>query len=290
MADGVPTIVLPMKGLLSRLKAVISAAREADAQSFIQLAPHQTWTWYALMLGRELEDTLNPPQPQLSPERTQVLVASAQVVIGTLRVLFMDAGLVPRPSLVIEILRQVTPTKLAFERLSYYIITELQAHLSAASVADGLRANLESLKPRGRRAPRKLSELPNPDAPPWASVNRMTSKKIQIPCRIDPAIKSLIEAEAQKSGVSQSRWLEEAIVERLQRQGHPLELKKAEKAPAKTPGKPRRLQRPSVPIPEKKRRCLRQPCRQVHDNAHGTELGEDDRRGAGNDGSLGLDE
>ena len=72
-----------------------------------------------------------------------------------------------------------------------------------------------------------------------------------MPCRVDPQIKSLIGQDAEAKGLSQSRWLEEAIAEKLQRQGYAVELPKGPKAPVRKPRRPRRMQRPSIPAPEK---------------------------------------
>lgn len=231
----------------------INDAYERDASDFVELADHQTWPWYVVMLGNALQEMLRPHVPNLSPSRAEVVVASALQVIGVLRVMFIDEHRAPKPELVVDALKAISPTDLAFERLSYYLIAELQKHLNKAFEAEGERVSLEQPAPPSRRPPRDRSNLPDPTEPAWANVNRMSAKKIQIPCRIEPSIKPLIEEDAEKLGITQSRWLEEAIAEKLQRQGHAVALKEVERSPKKKKlaTKPRRVQRPSVPNPEK---------------------------------------
>jgi hypothetical protein len=214
---------------------------------FYTSMPHRTFAWYVLMILNGLEESIRPRKPNLSDERADAVRTAARQVVAAMRTQFLDDPVLPKPALVRQALWDITPTKLAFERLSYYLVTELQSHLSAALKTE--RSN-RTQKRAPRRPARKRSELPDPTQPAWASVNQMSAKKVQIPCRIEPQLKALIEEEAEKHGVSQSRWLEEAIAEKLQRQGHAVELPKAAKPPIKKKsGKPRRTQRASYPNP-----------------------------------------
>lgn len=236
-------------------RASILHLREAGKDGFYAPAPHRTFTWYVLTLTNGLGEQVKPLRPSLSASRTEALKASAKDIIAAVRTLFLDDALAPGVLLVIAVLKGISPTRLAFERLTYYLIAELQVHLSSALLADdGRRGAVEGKATERRRMARDRSALPDPSQPAWATMNRAPAKKVQIPCRIDPAIKELIGKDAETQGVSQSRWLEEAIAEKLQRQGYAVELPKAgkpqEKKGKRTP-RPRRTQRRSIPEPEK---------------------------------------
>lgn len=239
--------------LRATFRSSIAAARESGGDDFYEPAPHRTLPWYLMIMSSGLEGAVRPGKPQLSERRKNSLELAARQVTACLRVMVIDKETLPSPSVVRRALWLITPTKLAFERLSYYVIAELQAQLEVALQTDGRQGLGEKLIDSSRASPRKRWQLPDPDQPAWASVNRMQSKKVQIPCRIDAKMKSLLEEEAAKQGVSQSRWLEEAIAERLERLGHPIDLPKPEKAPARKaqPHKPRRPQRRSIPNPDK---------------------------------------
>ncbi len=204
------------------------------------------------MLGNGLEDSVRPRRPKLSSVRVDAVRGSARQVIAAIRVLFDNDALAPTVPLVCRALKEVTATGLAFERLAYYLIAELQLHVkSALQVGHVRRGSVKGVSSSARRTARRRSELPDPDKPAWATMNRTPPKKVQIPCRVDPRIKKLIEEDSDAHGISQSRWMEEAIAEKLQRQGFAVELPKAAKAPVKKPRRPKRPQRPSIPEPEK---------------------------------------
>lgn len=176
---------------------------------------------------------------------------SARQIMTSVRTMYSEESVAPRACVVAAALKDITPTALAFERLTHYLVAELKLTLERVFEAEGERVRPNTKPQSSRRSARSRAELPDPEQPAWSPVNRMPSKKVQIPCRIDPEIKLAIEEEAEKLRVSQSRWLEEAIFEKLQRQGHSVELPKAKKAAPKKPRQPRRVQRPSLPMPDK---------------------------------------
>lgn len=221
-------------------------------EAFYAPTEHRTYNWYLMALLGKLEERCRYRKPGLSSASAEAVRASAQGVMASIRVLHTDRGLAAKPNTVLKVIEEMTPTRLAFERLVYYLIAELKRHLKSALQADdGLRGSIEGVRTKPRRAARSREQLPDPDQPAWATMNRPPAKRVQIPCRIDPAIKKLIEKNADDNGVTQSRWLEEAIAEKLQRQGYAVELPKAGKPPVKKVRKPRRPQRPSIPEPDK---------------------------------------
>lgn len=247
------TVSRQRKKSIKAAKGFRSLVEQAAAESstdLIEVTPHRTFSWYVVMVSNGLEDIVRPHKPKLSGERAEVVRRNARQIIAAMRALFTDEQIAAKPELVADALREITPTRLAFERLIHYVITELQVNLQSKLRADG-RPRWGSNAVLSRRPPRERAELPDPNQPAWASINRMKPKKVQIPCRIDPKLKPLIEEEAAEQDVSQSRWLEEAIIEKLQRQGHAVDLPKANQAPKKKPERARRVQRAQYPAPEK---------------------------------------
>lgn len=232
-------------------RSLIAEASVDDLGKFYEPQPHRTFAWYIVMLSNGLEEIVRPRRPILSASRAETLRDSARQIVAAIRLLFSDDQLAGNPELVAEVLREITPTRLAYQRLSYYLVTELKATLRSVLKAERTTLRSGNGALGRRRPPRKRSELPDPTLPAWAPVNRMPPKKVQIPCRIDPQLKALIEEEADKLGISQSRWLEEAIAERLQRQGHAVELPKPDKPRTKKPERARRVQRAKYPVPYK---------------------------------------
>lgn len=252
MAVGSAVSALKRSKMGEAYRASVLRHRADGVAEFFEPAPHRTYHWYLVMLGNGLDDRVHPRRPKLSNVRLDAARGSARQVIAAIRALFDDDALAPMVPLVCRALKETTPTGLAFERLTYYLIAELQLHLkSALQAGQGRRCSVQGVLSSARRTPRRRSELPDSHQPAWTTMNRTPPKKVQIPCRVDPRIKELIEEDRDAQGISQSRWLEEAIAEKLQRQGFAVELPKAAKAPVKKPRSPRRVQRPAIPEPEK---------------------------------------
>lgn len=255
MSDDLIISVSKLSKLGAAYRAYVFRAKKIDAEGFFVSALHRTYPWYVLALKNGLEECVKPRRPLLSEARSEAVKLSARQTIAAIRTLFLDDALAPNVPLVIAALKDIAPTPLAFERLTYYLIAELQVHLASALLADdGRRGAVGGKATPLRRSARDRSALPDPSQPAWATMNRAPAKKVQIPCRIDPAIKELIGKDAETQGMSQSRWLEEAIAEKLQRQGYAVELPKAGKPQEKNgkrTSRPRRTQRRSIPEPDK---------------------------------------
>lgn len=105
-------------------------------------------------------------------------------------------------------------------------------------------------KPDEKRVPnRKRSELPDPEQPAWATVNRRRSTKFQIPCRVEWHVKGRIEAAAYKLGMSQAEWIENAIVHALLDHGYELPRTRRYNRKRNESSFARRTPRLELPVP-----------------------------------------
>lgn len=231
--------------------SVLRLAHE-DRTEFFEPWRSRTFPWYLVLFRIALEDcsgSLRLFSKGLNDDRTQ---RHAREVVGILRELHSDHCLIPEPGLAARLLRETLDNQPLFDDLTRQIMIDVGLHLNNAEEVARYGRKKHAYK-LPRRPARKRQQLADAEQPGWAGVNRMPSQKVQMPCRVVPDIKKLIEDEAFHGGISQSRWLEEAIAEKLQRQGHPVYLPAPSKAPKTSKGSARRPRRASLPHPDKSR-------------------------------------
>lgn len=218
-----------------------------------QPMPDRDFSWNALQIGRwitEHEADISDPDIKVeqNKERYRILAKETFKVLGTL---WVDHRVLPEPEWLYETLRYTCE---GYDE-AFEIVCSLREECREFLILSraGQNPSIPTLSKLGQkqRRYRRRKELPDPGKPAWATVNRKPSKKVQIPCRVEPEVKELVASAADDESISQARWLEEAIAEKLQAQGYQVTLSDRKKVAAVKPAKkPKRTQRPSLPLPD----------------------------------------
>lgn len=245
MADGSKVPALKRSQVGEALRASLLRASDVRGSTFYASSRTRTFPWYLALLRLALEDSLRPLRPCSQVEEDEQATRIAHEMIGVMCELMLEHQVIPPVDLVAKTIRTTLGSLPPYERVAYRIIAEIAIHLKNAEQATIKGAGHAYKLQRRSARPREL--LPEPKQPSWAEVNRMPSRKVQMPCRVVPDIKALIEDEALYAGISQSRWLEEAIAEKLQRQGHPVYLEARPRASETSQKRPRRTRRAALP-------------------------------------------
>lgn len=220
------------------------------AAVFYEPRRSRTFPWYLALFRIALEQSLRTLKPCSQVQVDDEMARLAREVLGIVRELGSDFAIIPRAEESARLLCGALRSKARYEVVAHSVIADVAKHLKNAEDAVTIKGGRRVHK-LPRRSPRHRSLFPDPEQPAWAAVNRMPSRKVQMPCRVGPDIKALIENESQAANISQSRWLEEAIAEKLQRQGHPVYLAEPVMVPEDRPAPPRRARRASLPEPDK---------------------------------------
>lgn len=218
-----------------------------------QSSPDRDFAWNAFQIGKWITEqeeniTLDGVRVPNKTERFSVLGKEAFKVLGTL---WLDHRLLPEPLWFYESLQHSSPDYFQTFEIAIFLREECRQFLILSRA--GKQPDIPRLAQLGdrQRRYRRRENLPDPNRPAWATVNRNPSNKVQMPCRVMPEVKDLVSMAAEAEGISQARWLEEAIAQKLKAQGYDAEPPKRNARPKETPPtKPKRLQRPSRPRPE----------------------------------------
>jgi len=98
---------------------------------------------------------------------------------------------------------------------------------------------------------RQRSELPDPEKPAWAEVNRKPRSKTQINLRLEDEIIELANQAAEKQGVSRTAWMTKAFVNQARSEGWDIPSpERTHTQQEARPTRPRRTQRKSDAFPD----------------------------------------
>lgn len=252
MADGSHNPAIVRSDLGERFRASVLRAAHWKKPALIAPGRGRSFQWYLAVFRIALERSLQPLRLSCHVHADDHEERLAREVLGIMREIFTDHDFIPQPDTAVRLLRKVLAEGSLYSAVAHQVIAYVREHLkNAEDVTTRRRFDLEYIVQK--QSPRKRELLPDPGQPAWSKVNRMPTKKVQMLCRISKELKALIEDEAVHAAISQSRWLEEAIAEKLQRHGHPIYLPAPSKAPAAKPTPPRRTRRASLPEPSKPR-------------------------------------
>ena len=219
-------------------------------EDFYDRAEHRTFEWYVLMFSQEADDNgwhkADLPGYRAN-KNTRAIVGE---VFRAMYWLFEERRLAPRTFTMRLALMEIASSTEQVERIGYHLLARLKAYLVQAKRHADKEGRFRFVPASRRRSPRDRSSFPNPSAPPWASINRLPSKKVQVTCRIDPEIKSVMEQAAIDRDISYSQWLSEAIVCQLLEEGYDAALKKDFRPRQDFEGLKRRAKRPRAALPE----------------------------------------
>lgn len=223
-----------------------------EPEKYLRLRDHRTFEWYVQMLIQEMEEDgwhqfkLESFRPN---KNTKALVDD---VFRALHTLFERRRIAPPLDDISYAIYESTISPDQAERLRYHLLAKLRAYMASVKRKNDLHGVYRLVPAAKRRGPRDRSELPDPSAPAWASVNRQRSSKVQITARVTPDIKELSLEAAKDRDISHSQWLNEAIVKQLLAEGYDTALVKSFRAKHDFEHHKRRAQRPrrSLPKPE----------------------------------------
>ena len=191
-----------------------------DRNLLVQSEPHQTFPWLVAMLERLLEgQTLGVEFKGVSIRTQNKLGKMSQEVLQTLYSLGKREKLTIRPENLEPCVQSLIPALHIRPLFKLALHKQCLVYLNQTLPSDAGRIS-PVVRPVEKRAPnRKQDELPDPERPAWANVNRRAPKKVQVPCRVEIQIKERIKDAAKKRGVSQTAWLEKVIITALLDQG-----------------------------------------------------------------------
>lgn len=202
----------------------------------------QDFPWFVECLENWLRGKLVRENLEgISVRAQNTLRKMARESLQTLYDLWRQDGYITKPHCMGLVAEALIPSSEAREHFTSAVREQCLVYLHQTLSSDPV--NIPPVtRPDERHSPnRKRSELPDPEQPAWASVNRHKSKKVQITCRIERHVKGRIEAAAYRLGQSQAAWIEAAIKNALLDHGYVL------------PHKPRRDQRKQKQISVRRR-------------------------------------
>ncbi|TYB83478.1 hypothetical protein [Maritimibacter fusiformis] len=216
-------------------------------------SPDRDFAWNAFQIGKwitqhEEENSRSGGGHQKESQRYSILAKEAFRVLGTL---WVDHQVLPEPEWLYELLADAPGSNFEASSVALFLREECRQFLIRRR--DGQNPDIPTLADgeRKQRRYRRRQDLPDPEKPAWATVNRNPPKKVQIPCRVTPEIRALIGNAADDEGISQARWLEEAIAEKLKSQGYNVSLAERKEVVTEQPAKkPKRTQRRAIPLPD----------------------------------------
>jgi hypothetical protein len=216
-------------------------------------SPDRDFAWNAFQIGKwitEHEEGIRRSGggSEKGSQRYTVLAKEAFRVLGTL---WVDHQVLPEPEFFCEGLAQTSGRIFEANNIVFSLREECRQFLIRRR--DGQNPEIPTLDygAKKQRRYRRRQDLPDPEKPAWATVNRNPPKKVQIPCRVAPEIRTLVGNAADDEGISQARWLEEAIADKLKSQGYDVSLAERKEVVTERPAKkPKRTQRRAIPLPD----------------------------------------
>lgn len=223
--------------------------------SFYEPAEHRTFEWYILTLSKALDEDYGLDQSDLVSFRANTnTLAMVEGIARALHTLFHEDKLAPHPNIVHWTLSDMASTTEQAERLAYHFSQRMKDFVEQVRQAEDEHPTYRVVPKSKRRSPRERVDLPDPSAPAWSTRNRQASEKVQVACRISEHVKDYLTEDAAARGISQSEWLNEAIISELVKQGYDVSVERNFRPPTRGLSK-RRPQRSASDRPDPKKRA-----------------------------------
>lgn len=224
--------------------------------SFYEPAEHRTFEWYILTLSKGLDEIYGFDKADLASFRAnRNTLAMVDGITRALHTLFHEDGLAPHPDVVRWTMPYMGKTKEQAERLAYHLSQRLKDFLEQVRQAEDEHATYRVVPNSKRRSPRERMDLPDPSAPAWSTLNRQPSERVQVACRISEEVKDYLTQDAAARRISQSEWLNEAIISELVKQGYDVSVERNFRPPPMRGLTKRRPQRSASERPDPDKRA-----------------------------------
>jgi len=215
---------------------------------------HQTFPWLVTMVKIWVEGQTSQANFDGVSVRTQNKLRKMSLeTLQTLYSLGQRNGLIIRPEALGPCIDELVPDIPTRSLFKLALRKQCAVYLEQTLWSEPGRIP-PVVKPREKPIPnRKRDELPDPEQPAWASINRREPKKLQIACRVEPQVKKRIKLAAEERGLSQAAWLDWTITSALVDQGFEVHRVRPYKPKFSSPVVQYRTPRKVLPAPEQSR-------------------------------------
>lgn len=214
----------------------------------IRAKERQDFPWFVECLLSWLDgDVVSDSLDVLSVRAENTLRYMARNTLQTLYDLWRQEGYITKPHCIGSLSEELIHGEEAREHFLFALREQCLVYLYQTLASDPFYIPPVTKPDERHRPNRKRIELPDPEQPAWASVNRRKSTKFQITCRLEWHVKARIQAAAHMMGQSQAAWIEAAIKNALLDHRYVLPLKHRDDHARDEPSSGRRGPRQELP-------------------------------------------
>lgn len=195
--------------------------RPRTHSNFHEPAEHRTFEWYVALLSQQLDREAR--YGSFYVESLRPNMKTKRVLNDVLRAIYNlfhgNPPLLPKWQVVDGALQSIAISDAQFQRVAFHLSAFLREYLDTAKRAEDENEFFRVVPLLSRRRARKRENLPDPKGPAWSRENRKSSNKVQVSARISKEVREQISKAVWERGISQSEWMNEAIVRQLAFEG-----------------------------------------------------------------------